>query len=249
MTDQIICHRPLESDLFGLRVYAAEVSSIERAEAVLDSFATEPPGLLVLRVPAFELDVAQRLEAAGARLCDVLLTLSQQFGQDAGAARAAPAGLVVRPSNESDIGGIELLAARAFSDFQGHWHSDRRLPSGIADLLYKRWAVDLARRQTSDTPLFVATTGAGDLIGFLALAAHRDARWTVPLTAVDAAFRGRGALRAMLGYGILQASARGPIQFEYETQLTNVAALRSVSRFGLIPANSRLTFHLWTHHS
>ena len=36
------------------------------------------------------------------------------------------------------------------------------------------------------------------------------------------------------------------VALDYETQLTNRAAISTVSRCGLVPSISRLTFHLWT---
>ncbi len=94
--------------------------------------------------------------------------------------------------------------------------------------------------------MFVATTPLDEVMGFLALAADTNDHWSVPLTAVDTAFQGRGVLRALLDFGARDVGAQAQIQLSYETQITNIAALRSVASLGLVPAESRLTFHIWS---
>lgn len=246
MSESGIRHRDLESDLFGIRVSDAHVDSVASASEVAEAFSHLPPGLLVVRVPATELDAAQRIERAGGRLCDVLLTMSQRFGPTSSIQSNDARGVLVRASNADDVEQIRRIATRAFADFRGHWHSDALIPRDLADLLYARWAVDLARNNAPDARMFVATTPHDEVIGFLCLSAGSRDRWSVPLTAVDTAFRGRGVLRALLGFGSRELAAHRSIELQYETQLTNVNALRSVSRFGLVPSESRLTFHLWS---
>ena len=238
--------RPLESGLFGQPIYAAQATSVSEIDALLEEAPSLERGLIVVRLPSHALAAAQRLEESGGRLCDILLTMSCQL--HAGDVVSCPSlpDVVVRHGRALDAAGLHALGERAFEGFVGHWHLDDRLPAHLADKLYAQWAADLARAASDGRPLFVAETLDGDVAGFLALACLGDRRWHVPLTAVDPVHRGRGVVRALLATAMAELAARGELHLDYETQLSNRAALRSVARCGLAPSTSRLTFHLWT---
>ena len=246
MTSDLLTRRPLECALFGRPVFAAHTSTVAEVEAVLDAASGVGDALLVLRLPTDALGVAQRVEQAGGRLCDILLTMSRPLHTGYAAEHAPAAGYIVRRGAASDASALHAIGEHAFHGSRTHWHLDDRLPGALADTLYARWAADLARAATDERPVFVAESSDGDIAGFLALASAERGRWHVPLTAVDPRHQGRGLVRALLTTAMQTVAAHGATGLDYETQLSNRAALRSVAQCGLAPSTSRLTFHLWT---
>ena len=200
-------------------------------------------GLLVIRVPATALDTIQTLEAGGALLCDVLLTLTTtvQAGQSAPVAVTSSR---IRMATEADAASLEFIGGEAFRSHMGHWHADRRLPTALADLLYARWSADLARGVDATHQLLLAERDRVP-VGFLALARLEDTTWTVTLTCVAPDSQGLGVFRALLDAAHAVIADSGGGRLAYETQITNHSALRAVSRAGFEPGTARLTFHLW----
>jgi hypothetical protein len=50
----------------------------------------------------------------------------------------------------------------------------------------------------------------------------------------------------MLNAALGTVLAAGGLELQYETQLSNVPAIRVVSQLGFTPISSRFTLHLWT---
>lgn len=241
--------RPLESALFGVPVLAADVTPATTAQDIVAAARGVPGALIVVRMPATALTAAQELEAAGARLTDVLLTLERSVPSEPDpvgvrAFRNADA-IGIRPAVSADTTALAGVAERCFDAFVGHWHADARLSPGLAQQLYVQWTRELVTRRSERTPLFVAVGSDDTAVAFLAFAPDRDG-WHVPLTAVDPAWRGQGLLVRLLATALDHVAAPNAGRVAYETQITNVAALRAVTRLGFLPATSRLTFHLWT---
>lgn len=244
MPDSPLLARPLESALFGIPVSAASVASALDASRVIDAARARSDGLVVVRAPAAAAAAIHELERHGGLLCDVLQTFSKQIVSDPAAVAEQHALIESRVASASDAAILHALALEAFAGFGGHWHADERLPTRLADLLYARWSADLARDESGATRVIIAERN-GTAIGFLALERSGDARWRVPLTCVDPRHRGFGILRAMLDVASADLARCGGGWIDYETQITNVAALRAVSRAGFAPGTARLTFHLW----
>lgn len=237
--------RPLESALLGSRVYAAAVDSVPALQGALAAARPHCGALVVVRVPADAVATIHAIEAAGGRLCDTLVTLTGPFLPSVMQPSLTP-DLTVRQAGPDDVEALADMATRSFRSGTTHWHSDPRLPQPLADELYGRWAAALARSATVETPVLVAASRDESIAGFLALAPQGEHAWNVPLTAVRPECRGRGILGAMLDVGALMCRRDGARQtLHYETQLTNRAALRAVTRRGLTVGSSRLTFHLW----
>ena len=240
-----LSERPLESALFGSRVYAASVDSVPALESALGAARPHRGALVVVRVPAEAVATIHAVEAVGGRLCDILVTLTGPFLPSVMQLPLAP-DLTVRQAGPDDAESLADMATQSFRLATTHWHTDPELPRPLADELYGRWAAALARGATAEAPLLVASSRDESIAGFLALAPQGQDAWNVPLTAVRPECRGRGILGAMLDAGALLCSRDGARQMlHYETQLTNRSALHAVTRRGLTVGSSRLTFHLW----
>lgn len=245
MIESPLSERPLESGLFGCRIFAASVDSLPAVQRALDAARTLEGALVVLRVPAHAVEAIHAVEAAGGRLCDVLVTLAGPF-LSSSARTPLAADITVRRAQRTDADALSDMATRSFHSAATHWHSDPRLPQVLSDQLYGRWAAALALSASDEMPLLIAETRQSSIAGFLSLAPEAENVWSVPLTAVAPESRGRGILRAMLDVGAATCDRHDARQtLHYETQLTNLAALRTVGSRGLTVASSRLTFHLW----
>jgi ribosomal protein S18 acetylase RimI-like enzyme len=243
--ESALSERPLESGLFGCRVYAASADSMPELQRALDAARILGGALVVVRVPAHQVAAIHAVETAGGRLCDVLVTLTGPFVPSS-TATTPRSDLTIRRALPGDADALSELATRSFHSGTTHWHSDPRLPGELSDRLYGRWAAALARDSTDATPLWVAETRDHAMAGFLSLSPQGQDAWNVPLTGVAPECRGRGILSAMLDAGAATCRQRGARQtLHYETQLTNLSALRAVIRRGLTVDSSRLTFHLW----
>lgn len=247
MPSVLLEERKAESKHFGIKVFGAQVRSLEDARRLLREWEVQSAALAVVRVPVSAMGAAQLMEHAGARLCDVLVTMSRTHAgviEDFG----PPDACHIRPGTSGDAALVHGVGTSSFRDFVGHWHADERIPVDLAGELYGRWAADLARASSKERPLWIAYLPGGEVIGFLGFEACGPLHWHVPLAGVLPAHRGRGVLRHLLSHAIRQTSLRHqqePTRYDYETQLSNVSALRSVAKCGLSPVASRLTFHLW----
>lgn len=238
-------YRPLESALFGIPVYAADAATPEGAARALTATRMTAGALLVLRIPADRMQTVRVAERAGALLCDALVTLTRTVPAGGIAVTPVAGSERVRAASTADADTLAALGRRAFSRFSGHWHTDARVPSKLADELYARWIHDLARDMVPRTRVWVAENPQGATAGFLALRNVATAHWDVPLTAVDPDARGRGLLRTMLAAATADVCRNSPARLDYETQLANTAAMASVGRIGFAPLAARLTYHWW----
>lgn len=239
--------RPLESAHFGFPIFAAHADSAEQVGAACALVRRSPGSLLVLRVPCEAMHAAQAAESHGARLCDLLLTLTRaptKFESEALAHGDVTTIELARPDDRDEL---VQLAGATFSDFMGHWHTDHRIDRALAGNLYSRWVSDLVRDASQTHPVLIARDmERGAIAGFLALRRTSHAHFDVPLTGVHPNSKGRGVFSALLRYAIRLAESSGATRFDYETQIQNLAAVRGVSRLGFVPESARITFHVWS---
>ena len=117
MTEPVLQPRPLESELFGQTIYACAVTTAADVEAALSAARSLSPVLLVFRAPAASLAAMQVVEAAGGRICDILLTYARAIDVDAADALSPLLGTKIRPGGAADSEAVRAVAARAFRDF------------------------------------------------------------------------------------------------------------------------------------
>ncbi len=232
----------LDCARFGRRVAKAAPHTETEWRAALDFCARHGVELLIARIDSAHFALAQLMESDGARLTDVLL----QF-RCARLAVAAPAAAVpcrIRPCTAAESGAVEELARACFRGYTSHYHADARLDRAACDEVYADWARRACTERTVADEVLVAEDN-GSLLGFAALrmASGREADGRLFGVAPEA--RGRGVQRALLQAFLAWAAGRGADSAIYQTQLTNLAAQKSVVRAGFEPDRAFLTLHHW----
>jgi len=240
----LLCTRDAESALFGIHVTSCDVSSLEQIRELARVNGGANFDLCIVRCTANRLEIARAIEDMGGRLCDMLVTGRRVFDSGSSAISPVEGGLTFKGVQHEEIAVVERLARSAFVGFGGHWHQDSRLPSALCDQLYVQWAVDLVRAR-SNSLTFTLARREGEAIGFLAMSRSTEGVWSVPLTAVAPAARGRGLLKRLIEAGAASVNEK-VITLDYETQVTNVPAFRTITAMGFLPQSSRYTFHLWS---
>ncbi len=252
MSDGVLQARPAESALYGCAIVSARATSPNEVEGAIRAFHETAAALLVLRIPALDTESIHTAVGMGGRLCDILVSYALP------AARWAAMGDLVAPAasntvaldlaldlcSRADGDGLALLAAQAFAQGTSHWHSDPQTGGPRAAELYARWTRDLVRMADKDRPLVVARQGDRP-VGFVAVEPIGTTTWRVPLAAVAPAVQGCGCLPRLLAAAARLLPVRKDGKLVYETQLTNVPAVRAVESLGFRLVSSHLTFHVW----
>jgi ribosomal protein S18 acetylase RimI-like enzyme len=244
--------RPSESALYGYVIVSARATSPEAVEGAIRAFHEVAADLLVLRIPAVETESVHAAAAMGARLCDILVSYALPAARWAQTRNLVAPGvrdtlatdLAIELGRQADGDPLARLAAQAFAQGTSHWHADPRTSGPQAAELYARWTRDLVRKTDTERPLVVARQGNLP-VGFVAVEPIGTATWRVPLAAVDPVVQGQGCLPQLLSAAVRCLPVRPDGSLVYETQLTNIPAVRAVESLGFRLVGSHLTFHLW----
>lgn len=187
------------------------------------------------KLPAADTRGVGELEAFGFRVVDVALTF------DADAVRAPDADARVRPAQARDAAAVEALAGSAFRF--SRFHLDPAFPVALAHRVKAEWAGNWFRGARGDG-MIVAEDG-GRVAGFLQLLWGRDDRLVIDLIAVDAASRGRGFARAMIGFAARTGTgdARRHAGMSVGTQAANVPSVRLYESLGFRLRGAQFVLH------
>jgi len=229
----------LDGKRFGIRVAKATLDAQSQWREALAFCERESVDLLIARIGAADLALAQRMQFDGAFLTDVLLyfRLSPLRSGAAGAVR-------VRPIQVNEANAVKDLAGRCFSGYAGHYHADPRLDRGACDEVYADWAYRACSDRAVADEVIVAEEN-GRLLGFAALRLVSPREADGALFGVAPEARGRGVYASLLAEFVSWSEHRGASAATYSTQLANFAAQKAVVRAGFEPESARLTFHRW----
>ena len=193
---------------------------------------------LSVRVDAGDDAGIHALESAGFLCVDALLTFERGVPPDGCSDTVGETieDLKLREVREGDFATIETLAGSSFVD--GRFHADPSIDPEMAAAVYREWAVSCCRKTAADG-VVVATTGAGEIIGFVACRIHADtgihlARLTasIVLIATASTARRRGIGRAIVTAALDWAGRRSVVAMQVGTQIRNTAAARLYERCG-----------------
>jgi GNAT superfamily N-acetyltransferase len=232
----------IDSARFALRVAKASPASEGDWGEALVYCRRHSVELLIARIDALRLALAQRMEADGAFLTDVLAVYRGAPSLRAPADAAALAS--VRPCRPAEAETVRALARRSFRGYVDHYHADPRLPREACDEVYADWAYRSCVDRSVADEVLVAEAAAG-IVGFAALRMSAPGEADGMLFGVDPEARGRGVFGALVAAFLAWAERRHARSATYATQLANPATHRTLARCGFAIERSHLTFHQW----
>ena len=231
----------IDSSRFGIEVAKAAPASLGEWAAALAWGAQNGIALLIARIDAADLTLAQQMEKDGAFLTDALVRFRCARLEPARERRGA---IAVRSAGVGDAAALRDLARRSFAGYVGHYHADPRLERAACDETYADWAFRACTdRGVADEVLLAVESGKA--LGFAALRITAPEEADGMLFGVDPAARGRGVYRSLLDAFLAWSARRGARSAVYSTQLANTTAQRAVARIGFEPDRAFLTFHKW----
>lgn len=191
----------------------------------------DAPCFVDAKVPANDVETAQRLEDAGFRLVDTNLQLERP-GWPVGHSRTG------RFAVPEDRAAVERLAESSFA--YSRFHLDPMITRSTADKLKRAWAGNFFEGRRGDH--MVVSEVDGEIAGFLQLLRQGEVL-VIDLVAVDSRFRGRGLSSDMLAFA--ESAIHGVARIKVGTQAANARALHAYSRdkFRIISATYVFHYH------
>lgn len=248
MTTLSIERSPLDEARFGVATLKATLAGAADVDVLLARMHAENCRLALVRCPCADLALAQRLEAAGARLCDSLVYYRRAPADavaESGIANHPANSVVIRSAGAADAAAISAVARIAFSGYLSHYRADTRLPTAAVDAIYPDWAERLCLTDDADTRVLAAAVD-GHIVGFAAYRRDRVAGLLdIVLNAVLPDWRRRGIYRRLLRAVLVAARSEAPAGVLISTQIHNLAVQRAWVSEGFMPEACWYTFHLW----
>lgn len=236
----------LDEQRFGVRTAKGILSSDGQVSELLEFMQNNGCELGIVRVKSEDLALVQRLEDAGARLCDSLLYYRRAVrAEDVFAAQAN--GYRYRLATPHDAAEIAALARVSFSGYAGHYHADPRLPKEKADAVYYSWAErSCTTPGVADRVFVVVREQDNEMAAFATIGvdvARREMEGV--LFGVSPNHQGHGIYRQLIRNTLGCANADGYERMVVSTQVTNLAVQKVWVREGFEPHSSYYTLHLW----
>jgi ribosomal protein S18 acetylase RimI-like enzyme len=221
-----------EAELFGGPVWRLDAGRAADAADVAAAARAAGVRLISCRIPAEDLSAAARLQGAGFRLIERLVTLRRDIVSVPDVTRP------VAPARAADRDACVAIAVAALQ--QDRYHADPQIDHRIADALKAAWVSNnLAGR--ADLSL-VARNAAGEVVGFnQLLKVGREA--VIDLIAVAPTAQHQGYGRALVAAG-LRAYLGQADTMRVGTQGSNGASLALYQSAGFTKVQEQLTYHL-----
>jgi GNAT superfamily N-acetyltransferase len=232
----------LDTDRFGIPTVKGLVSQHESVADILNRCTLLAAKLAILRVPVELHGHVRELETAGSILCDTLVYTRRTITGELPNAFAD--GWAIRDANPSDATAVAHVAAEAFRDYDSHYRNDPNLRADDVAEVYPSWAANCCTTPgVADKVLLVEFQGR--VIAFGALKKIANDCVDGVLFGVLPRYRGRGILSSLVKQSMAWGLKNGYKSMEYSTHLTNLGALKAVTKLGFAIDRSAHTFHKW----
>lgn len=235
-------HSPLESARFGLRVFRADVDTIDAA-ALMDTLQRERVDVAILRLPA---DAIASLNALREHnLAPIVADTIVRYDIDLSATHAdLDDAVVLREATPADAALLESLAREIFAGYITHYHANPLFPAAKILDGYAEWAASHVRGERADNAAWLIETG-GEIAGFSCYRLDPANGLAVGvLNGILPSKRGRGIYRRMLQRMLREFGTRGMRRFAIATQVQNVAVQRNWASQGLSLRRADNTVHI-----
>jgi len=232
---------------FGPIVAKADIASFEDLKVAETFCADKNVELLIARIPAAELPVAQALMQAGGLLTDTLFVFQRDLNPDRAALASPPPppdGIMLRGAKPDDAARVGEIARVAYHGYLGHYHCDPRLDPAACDEVYADWASrSCTDRLVADRTLVAEL--AGKIVAFMGFRILSAEETTVTVSAVAPPGRGRNLHRLLVRHHLARSAELGAARMLYATQTTNLPVLRTAVRDKFELRGSYYTIHKW----
>lgn len=142
----------------------------------------------------------------------------------------------IRQATKDDTVAIENIARAAFTNYNGHYHEDKRLDAIKSTEAYVNWA--LSDSENIEKMVY----DDGTIRGFVLVDTLMS---TVPLYAVDNSSQGRGIGKILIGSALNICKQKGKETFSISTQENNLKSIGVWKRLGFEYSHAFCTFHKW----
>lgn len=231
----------IDQERFGLVIARDDHITNASLTAALDFCDAHGVRMLIARCSSDDVAAARGLEAAGARQMDTLVYYARTLDSELNLEHQCS--VPIRPFRSGDEVAVRRVAAEAFRDYAGHYHSDERLDRQRVAEIYPSWAErSCLSRQVADQ---VLVADDGKIVGFATLRLNDPLEAEGVLFAVAPQARGLGIYRAFMNEGLRWARQHHTQRMVVSTQLTNHIVQQVWTSLGFTPLRTLYTFHLW----
>ena len=234
-------YSPLDSARFGRRIFRTHLSSVD-AVALNDALRAERVETLIVRIPAYVVDGAARLRAAGMHPIFADTHLDYDIALPTATPVLADAGVALTDAQPEVAERVRSMARHIFDDYPSHYAANPLFPpSSIADG-YADWAARLVG--SSDGVNWFVERGS-ERVGFACCSVdHATGVARGLLNGILPASQGSGSYRAMFQTMLTHFRDAGLQTFAIATQANNIAVQRVWADAGLRLRRAENTFHI-----
>lgn len=224
----------LDSNRFGMPTYRVDVKNNLDLMKYEDSF-------VIARIDASRIDLVQKAERYGFRLCDTLVYF-QGKTRNFKEFQPLPPGYWNRPFQVGDALRVREIAEMSFTDYPSHYHNDKKLEKALIAKGYGQWASEwkgegiVIEHERCEFPHVHRKVIAFGLY---------SEPCELTLAAVDKEHEGKGLYSEIVNRCMNWGFLRGVFDIEISTQIENKAVQKAWARFGLAPHKYVYTFHRW----
>lgn len=235
----------LDKERFGFNIAKVSVEAGDSINNIIRDCLDQQVDMLIARCPAEEIHLVQQLEAEGFFLTDTLVYFQNKKPEtfvSTSLQLAAPYTWSLASADDSQA--VGQVAAKAFANFSGHYHSDTRLEKSDADLVYSSWAENSCTIANVADVVFLIRHQEIP-VAFLTAKKINSETCEIVLNGVDPAHQQYGLYNALISLTKNWAMENGMKNILVSTQITNVAPQKVWCRHGFEPLKSFYTFHKW----
>lgn len=220
----------LDTEHFGVRIARARADSFVNAKEI-DRWCLENSiDMVIVRCGADEGKTIDNLCGQGFTQFDVLVWYKKEITESFATSS------FIRQATKDDATAIENIARRAFTNYNGHYHEDKRLDTIKSTEAYVNWAL-------SDNDGVEKLVYDDDFVRGFALV--DTVMNTVPLYAVDNLSQGKGIGKILIGSALNVCKQRGADKFSISTQENNLKSIGVWKSLGFEFSHAFYTFHKW----
>jgi len=242
MSEDTIFVSTWDSSHFGVKIAKAYPSLINHVLEI-DEFARKHEvALAITRCNASSIPLVHALMKKSHLLMDTLVRYNYDFTKKG--AIKTKIDQNIRPAIPSDVSKVKELTRLSFETYNGHFHSDPRLPNELCTAIYANWAVNSVLDDSLADGVYVYDEGKGPE-GFITVKKLNEHTSDGVLACVSPESQGKGIYRKLIEYAMHWSVEQDIKVMELGPLLDNYAVQRVWQRLGFEIYSATYTFHKW----